>query len=96
MDIKTKFNLGQEVWLIREYHDDCPTCGWNTIRKGFYPGKDTITSIEIEVDYLHEKPAISYTTHDGRRFDEVANWFAFTTKEEAQIACREKANAKEK
>ena len=94
IDMETKFEIGQEVYVIQKAMSKelCPVCNG---RKKIYQlvGKDTITSIKI-FNYLlnagghHNEPktVVKYGFKNGNDFTDQK---LFATQEEAEARCRE-------
>lgn len=94
IDMETKFDVGQEVYVIQKAMSKelCPVC--NRSKKIYQlVGKDTITSIKV-FNYLlnagghHNKlkTVVKYAFKNGTDFTDQK---LFATQEEAEARCRE-------
>lgn len=94
INMETKFDIGQEVYVIQKARAKEPCAVCNRSKKIYQlVGKDTITSIKI-FNYLlnagghHNelKTVVKYAFKNGNDFTEQK---LFATQEEAEARCRE-------
>lgn len=83
MQINTKYDIGQEVWLIKQGFKKCECCQSSLYDKWIVSGKDTVETLTVQ------RTITDFSITEYGLFDNYARKEAdlYATKEEAQAEC---------